>query len=168
VFESAQRQAGKLLAVNIPSLVRHTARHSTVIICLLALSGCASGFSLLSHYGTRPLVKIGLAAPFEGLDRPLGYEALSGVKLALAERNAAGGVGGYIVELVALNDFGESQEAYLQAREFAADPDVLGVVTGWSDETAHASAEAPVTRDLVGVWPAPWLRRRMPTTASVR
>ncbi len=69
----------------------------------------------------------------------MGYEALSGVKLALAERNAAGGVGGYMVELVALNDFGEPKEAYLQAREFAADADVLGVVTGWSDETARAS-----------------------------
>ncbi|GAB4533242.1 MAG: hypothetical protein Kow0063_14970 [Anaerolineae bacterium] len=86
-----------------------------------------------------PLIKIGLAAPFEGLQRPLGYEALAGVKMALAERNAAGGVAGYRVELVALNDFGEPEEARLQAREFAVDPAVIGVVTGWTDETARAS-----------------------------
>lgn len=84
-------------------------------------------------------MKIGLAAPFEGLDRPLGYEALAGVKLALAERNATGGVGGYKVELVALNDFNEPTETRLQASEFAADPAVLGVITGWTEETARAS-----------------------------
>lgn len=104
-----------------------------MIVCLLALTGCTS------WGGTRPLVKIGLAAPFEGLGRPLGYEALQGVKLALAERNAAGGVGGYLVELVALNDFDEPDEARSQASEFAADPAVVGVVTGWTGKTARAS-----------------------------
>ncbi len=106
------------------------------IIGLLALAGCA--LPPLPG-GTRPLVKIGLAAPFEGLDRPLGYEALQGVKTALAERNAAGGVGGALVELVALNDSGEADEARTQASEFAADPAVMGVITGWSEETARAA-----------------------------
>ncbi len=101
--------------------------------------------------GTRPLVKIGLAAPFEGLDRPLGYEALAGVKLALAERNAAGGIGGH---MVALNDFGDPDEARLQAREFAADPAVLGVVTGWSGETAQASLS--VYREMGLAVVVPW------------
>jgi branched-chain amino acid transport system substrate-binding protein len=106
------------------------------VIGLLALAGCA--LPPLPG-GTRPLVKIGLAAPFEGLGRPLGYEALQGVKAALAERNAAGGVGGALVELVALDDSGEADEARLQASEFAADPAVMGVVTGWSEETARAA-----------------------------
>lgn len=112
---------------------------SVALICLLALVGCVVPLSDVPPGGTQPLVKVGLAAAFEGLDRPLGYEALAGVKLALAERNAHGGVGGYMLELVALNDFGEPDEARLQAREFAADPAVLGVVTGWSAETARAS-----------------------------
>jgi branched-chain amino acid transport system substrate-binding protein len=100
------------------------------------------------------LVKIGLTAPFEGLDRPLGYEALAGVKLALSERNATGGVGGYKVELVALNDFNEPNEARLQASEFAADPAVLGVVTGWTEETARASL--PVYRQVGLAVAVPW------------
>jgi branched-chain amino acid transport system substrate-binding protein len=100
------------------------------------------------------MVKIGLAAPFEGLDRPLGYEALAGVKLALAERNAAGGVNGYMLELVALNDLSELQEARLQAREFAVDPAVLGVITGWSEETAEAAF--PVYRQLGLAVAVPW------------
>jgi branched-chain amino acid transport system substrate-binding protein len=124
------------------------------MIGLLALAGCA--LPPLPG-GTRPLVKIGLAAPFEGLDRPLGYDALQGVKSALAERNTAGGVGGAMVELVALNDSGEAGEARLQASEFAADPAVMGVVTGWSEETARAAL--PVYRQkglgVVVPWSAP-------------
>ncbi len=104
--------------------------------------------------GTQPLIKVGLAAPFEGLDRPLGYEALQGVKLALAECNAAGGVGGYKVELVALNDFDEPDEAQLQAREFAADPAVMGVVTGWTGATARASL--PIYRQVGLAVAVPW------------
>jgi ABC-type branched-subunit amino acid transport system substrate-binding protein len=72
----------------------------------------------------------------------------------LAERNAVGGVGGYKVELVALNDFGEPDEAHLQAREFAADPAVLGVVTGWNCETAQAAL--PVYRQVGLPVAVPW------------
>lgn len=40
--------------------------------------------SLLSCNSTRPVVKIGLLAPFEGLHRESGYEALSAMRAALA------------------------------------------------------------------------------------
>ncbi len=73
--------------------------------------------------------------------RDLGYEVLYATRLAVRERNAAGGVAGrYLVELVALNDFNEPSEAALQAHEMAADPGVLGVLGGWSAETARQSA----------------------------
>jgi branched-chain amino acid transport system substrate-binding protein len=86
-------------------------------------------------------VKIGLSAPFEGLYRDLGYEVLSAVRLAVRQRNEAGGVGGrYLVEMVALNDFNEAEESIQQAREMAADPGVLGVLGGWSPQTAQAAA----------------------------
>ena len=51
-------------------------------------------------------VKIGLVAPFEGAQRALGYDVLAAVRIAIAEQNAAGGVGGRAVALVALNDEG--------------------------------------------------------------
>lgn len=90
--------------------------------------------------GSKPLLKVGLVAPFEGMYRSTGQEALYGVKLAIRERNAAGGVGGsYMVELVALDDGGEPGESAFQAREMVADPDVVGVVAGWSGETAAAA-----------------------------
>lgn len=95
-----------------------------LFITILFLPACAVG-GVLNAPRT---LKIGLVAPFEGSHRPLGYEALFGVKLALQERNSAGGVHGYRVELVALNDFDEPNEAAMQARALLADPDVLGVV----------------------------------------
>jgi len=120
------------------------------LACALALIGCAPG----AYGSTRPLIKIGLAAPFEGLERPLGYEALQGVKLALAQRNAAGGVAGAMVELVALNDSARPDEARLQAREFAADPAVLGVITGWSGDMAAAAL--PIYRQEGIAVVVPW------------
>jgi ABC-type branched-subunit amino acid transport system substrate-binding protein len=85
-------------------------------------------------------VKIGLSAPFEGLYRDLGYEALVAVRLAVRQHNQGGPAGGqWLVELVALNDFNEVAEALRQAGEMAADPDVLGVVGGLSPHTASPS-----------------------------
>jgi branched-chain amino acid transport system substrate-binding protein len=94
------------------------------LITILWLSACTG----IGAGDTPTTIKIGLVAPFEGLHRPLGYEALFGVKLALQERNLTEGVAGYRVELVALNDFDDPGEAEKQARALMADPDVVGVV----------------------------------------
>jgi len=110
-------------------------RFAAGLVACLLLSSCAFPGSV------KPAVKIGLSAPFEGLYRDLGYEVLYATRLAVRERNGAGGVAErYLVELVALNDFNEPQEAVLQAREMAADPGVLGVLGGWSSLTARQSA----------------------------
>ena len=101
--------------------------------CTLLLAACAFPGSVT------PTVKIGLSAPFEGRYRDLGYEVLYAVRLAVSERNQAGGIDGrYMVELVALNDFDEPEEAIVQARKMEVDPGVLGVLGGWSAATAQA------------------------------
>jgi len=105
-------------------------------LCALLLAACNLPESV------KPTVKIGLSAPFEGLYRDLGHEALHAVRLAVRERNAEGGVGQrFLVELVALNDLNEADEAVEQARKMAVDPGVLGVLGGWSQETEGARAE---------------------------
>jgi len=110
-------------------------RPAACLVACLLLCSCAFPGSV------KPAVKIGLSAPFEGLYRDLGYEVLYAMRLAVRERNAAGGLAErYLVELVALNDFNEPQEAVLQAREMAADPGVLSVLGGWSAQTARESA----------------------------
>jgi branched-chain amino acid transport system substrate-binding protein len=110
------------------------AKVGVLLITIFGLLACQAG-----PVGAPPTVKIGLVAPFEGLHRPLGYEALFGVKLALQERNENGGLHGYRVELVALNDFDDPAEARRQARALVADLDVLGVVGHLSSETTLAA-----------------------------
>ena len=105
------------------------------VLLLLAVGGCTATGS------TKPIAKVGLVAPFEGLYRPLGYEVLYAVKLAIRERNASGGVAGYMVELVALNDDNEPAVAAQRAREMAVDPDVVGVIGHFSSPTTLAALE---------------------------
>jgi len=109
---------------------------------LLLLASSLALLTSCSFPGSVPeTVKIGLSAPFEGLYRDLGYEALYAVRLAVRQANDAGGIGdGRLVEMVALNDLNEPREAALQAAEMAVDPGILGVVGGLSPRTAVAAA----------------------------
>jgi ABC-type branched-subunit amino acid transport system substrate-binding protein len=103
-------------------------------ICALGLSGC---FQV-----TRPVVKIGLVAPFEGRYRDVGYEVIYAVRLAVREANAAGGVAGYSIELLALDDSGDPAMAVTQAQKIAIDTQVVGVIGDWLDQTTTAAAPA--------------------------
>lgn len=114
-------------------------------IILLLLAGCQQAPTTL---------KIGLVAPFEGLDRALGYEALFAVKVAVQQRNAAGGVAGYQIEVVALNDFNEPTEAQIQAKALLADPDIMGVVGHFS--SAATLAAMPIYQEAEVALSVPW------------
>lgn len=122
------------------------------LVSILVLPACTAAQS-----GTLPTLKIGLVAPFEGLHRSLGYEALFGVKLALQERNQGQGLFGYRVELVALNDFDDPAEAQLQAKALIVDPEVIGVV-------GHLSAAA--TQAAMPEYQRAGLALSVPWTAS--
>jgi len=131
----------------------HTSRFTrdvvgAVLFCAVLLGGCALPRS------TRPVLKIGLIAPFEGLGRPLGYQVLYGVKLAVRERNDMGGVGGYGVALVALNDDDDADHAARQAMKMDVDSDVVGVIGPLSRSTARAVAQPLADADLAWIAPA--------------
>jgi ABC-type branched-subunit amino acid transport system substrate-binding protein len=89
---------------------------------------------------TRPVVKIGLVAPFEGRYRDVGYEVIYSVRLAVREANATGGVAGYSVELTALDDSGDPGMAAEQARKLGTDPQIVGVMGDWLDATTLNAA----------------------------
>ncbi|MGQ0600780.1 MAG: ABC transporter substrate-binding protein [Anaerolineales bacterium] len=103
----------------------------TLTVHCLLLTACAV---------TRPVVKVGLVAPFEGRYREIGYEVIYAARLAVREANAAGGVAGYSIELLALDDAGDPEMAVEQARKLATDPQVVGVVGHWRAETTEAAA----------------------------
>jgi len=87
----------------------------------------------------RPTVKVGLVAPFEGRYRYVGYDVIYAVRLALREANAAGGVGGYSVELVAYDDGADLTMAAEQARKLAVDPAVVAAIGHFREKTTAAA-----------------------------
>lgn len=97
-----------------------------VLLPLLLLAGCQS---------VAPVVKVGLVAPFEGRHRAVGYDALYSARLAVRELNAAGGIAGTRVALVALDDSGSPEFAAATADSLIVDPDVVAVVGHWLPET---------------------------------
>lgn len=111
-----------------------------LVPCALVLAACLPT--------TRPVIKIGLVAPFEGRYRDVGYEVIYAVRLAVREANARGGVAGHTVELMALDDSGEADMAVEQARKLGTDPLVVGVIGHWLDETTKAAAAAYVQAGL--------------------
>ncbi len=102
-------------------------------LCLLLLAACRAPGA------TRPTVKIGLVAPFEGRYRYVGYGLFAAVRLALREANAAGGVAGYSVELVAYDDGADPQMARQQAEKLAVDPQVVAVIGHFREGTTRAA-----------------------------
>jgi hypothetical protein len=134
------RRSGPALANSVtawrPLVQGPRVASALLLLCLMLVAGCTFPGSV------KPTVKIGLSAPFEGLYRDLGYDALHAVRLAVRECNAGGGIGKrFLVELVALNDLNEAEKAAEQAQKMAVDPDVLGVLGGFSEETAGAARD---------------------------
>jgi ABC-type branched-subunit amino acid transport system substrate-binding protein len=106
----------------------------------------------------RPTVKIGLVGPFEGRYRDTGYEVIYAVRLAVREANQRG-LGGYGLELLGLDDSGDAEMAVTQAQKMGTDPQVVGVVGHWLDETtlAAAPAYARAGLPLLATTPSPQL-----------
>jgi ABC-type branched-subunit amino acid transport system substrate-binding protein len=103
--------------------------------CILLLASCVFPGAV------RPTVKIGLVAPFEGRYRYVGYDVIYAARLAVREANAAGGVGGYSVELVAYDDAADPALAVEQARKLAVDPEVVAAIGHFCAETTAAAAD---------------------------
>ncbi len=101
------------------------------LLILFFLSSCAS---------VAPVVKIGLVGPFEGEKRAIGYDVIYSARLAVREVNEAGGIGGYRVALVALDDSGDPDLARGAAESLAIDPAVVAVIGHWDAATTQAAA----------------------------
>ena len=95
-------------------------------LLLILLGGCRQ---------VDPVIKIGFVAPFEGRYRPVGYDALYSARLAIREINAAGGLNGYRLELVVLDDGGDPALARQVAESLLIDPEVILVIGHWLPET---------------------------------
>lgn len=115
-------------------------------------AGCQNS-NLWPPFGTQPLLKIGLVAPFEGIYRADGYQRLYGTKLALQEVNAAGGLAGHKIALIALNDHDNERETVLQAQELVLDSDVYLVIGPWDANLRRAAAPIYAEANLLSLDP---------------
>lgn len=116
--------------------VSHWRRRAQRLGWMPALLGLSAGMLLLAAcQSVAPVVKVGLVAPFEGRDRALGYDVLYSARLAVREINAAGGIGGTRVALVALDDGGSAEFAVATAESLLIDPAVVAVVGHWLPPT---------------------------------
>ncbi|HZY41047.1 MAG TPA: ABC transporter substrate-binding protein [Anaerolineae bacterium] len=114
--------------------MERTPRVTLSLFLFVALSLFLSACAL-----TQPVIKIGLVAPFEGRFRAIGYEAVYAARLAIREINARGGVNGYRIELVALDDRGEAERAIEAARQLVIDPQVVAVIGHYRPTTSAAA-----------------------------
>lgn len=85
------------------------------------------------------IVFIGLVAPFEGRDRPIGYDGIFGARLAVREWNAAHPMGPQVM-LVAMDDQGDPALARERARQIVAYPHLIGVIGHFRPDTTQAAA----------------------------
>lgn len=105
------------------------------------------------------MLKIGLVAPFEGRYRYVGYDAIYAARLAVREINAAGGVAGWMLELVAYDDRADPELARTTARNLVIDSDVVAVIGHYQQTSTEAAsavyAEAGLPLLAVGAWLTP-------------
>ncbi|WP_376790504.1 ABC transporter substrate-binding protein [Thermoflexus sp.] len=96
---------------------------------------------VLGLLACRPIrtVYIGLVAPFEGRDRPIGYDVIFGARLAVRMWNAAHPAGP-LAMLVALDDQGDPILAQERARQIVTYPGLIAVIGHFRPETTRAAA----------------------------
>lgn len=97
----------------------------SVLLVLVAFAGAAppAGAQLAGQ-----TLAVAVAGPLTGGAANLGLEQRQGVELAVEEKNAAGGILGATVVLVAADDRADAAEGKAVAQRFCDDARVLGVV----------------------------------------
>lgn len=122
-----------------------------LILCAVVLASCG-GPSLVPANparSIRPVTKIGLIAPFEGLYRRSGYEALTAMRAALASHADLIQSTGIDILPLALDDSGHPPNAARTAQKLVADPTVAAVIGPISPSTARAAAATLVDQTRV-------------------
>jgi len=98
-------------------------------------------FSAISGYGADVSkgLKIGAAGPFTGAAAAPGMEIFNSIKIAIDEKNAAGGINGVKVELVMGDDAGDAAQGVNVAEKFCADNTLYAVIGPPMSNVAQAT-----------------------------
>ncbi|NMB44814.1 MAG: branched-chain amino acid ABC transporter substrate-binding protein [Firmicutes bacterium] len=112
------------------------------VVCLVVLLAAAvllATTTVLGSAAKLPPIKIGAAGPYTGDVSKIGLDGLNAIKMAVDEANAAGGIGGRMIEIVEADDAGDPSKAILVAEKLAMDRAVIGVVGPMNSATVQAA-----------------------------
>jgi branched-chain amino acid transport system substrate-binding protein len=104
-----------------------------MVAMLVATATMVSGKAKLAP------IKIGAAGPYTGDVSKIGLDGLNAIRMAVDEANAAGGIGGRMIEIVEADDAGDPSKAILVAEKLAMDRGVIGVVGPMNSATVQAA-----------------------------
>jgi branched-chain amino acid transport system substrate-binding protein len=117
--------------------------------------GVLGAAGLLAVAGALPVMaqdkvlKIGISLPLSGNAAADGVPTSKGAQLAVAQANAAGGIGGYTIEFQeldhAVNGQYNEQQGAQDMQTFVADPEVIAVVGPYN--SAVARVQIPISND---------------------
>ncbi len=135
-----------------------------VLICLVALPA----LSLAASPSEAQPIRIGLSGPFSGGSSPMGDSMRNGVRLAVEEINAIGGIHGRPIELIerddqARNDLGAQVATELAGMKVAATIGIVNTGVGLASIDHYQRARIPL---LVAVSTGPSLTRKFAPPAS--
>ncbi|HEY6057225.1 MAG TPA: branched-chain amino acid ABC transporter substrate-binding protein [Candidatus Limnocylindrales bacterium] len=125
-----------------------------VATAAIAIAACSGGASPSASGGgasggTKGTLKIGTELPMSGSETANGEPTANGVKLAIKQQNAKGGVAGYTLDINvqddAVNGVHDPQQGAKNMGTLVADTAVVGVVGPFNSSVAQA--EIPITNE---------------------
>ena len=94
-------------------------------------------------------IKIGVVSPLTGEFEPLAQPNLNGIKAAIDDINAAGGIQGKSVELVVKDSKGQLQPSLKVAETLITEEKVVGIIGAWASRNTMAIAEQVTSKHSV-------------------
>ncbi len=124
---------------------------------IFLFASCTSSCLLASCIQSRPIAKIALIAPFEGLYRQTGYEALDAMRAAIADSDT----GDLAMMPLALDGSGSTAQIRRATQKALSDPTVAALVGPFDPVAAYA------VTDLLAADGRPWHLPFIPQPGSL-
>lgn len=113
-----------------------------------------SNSGTVSHTESKDKIRIGLACALSGSSAAYGDLQYWAANLAADEINAAGGINGRMIEIVALDDAQDEAQAPIVAQNFCDDPTIIGVIAHGGSSLSAATQPIFEEAGLCNIAPA--------------
>lgn len=126
----------------------------SMALVVASLAGCGSKGSTASNSSSGGTFKIAVAGPLTGDNAEYGNGFKNAAQMMVDKYNAAGGVLGKQIELVAYDDKGTGEEAASVAQKIASDKSIIGVIGHFSSGACMAASPTYQENGLVNISPS--------------